>query len=212
MRLEALERDASVLFPGAAAAIRRAAAAVPLAIASGALRRRDPARARSRATWPRASPAIVAAEDTPASKPAPDPYLRAVALLRDGHRRHARRRRDCVAIEDSRWGLESARAAGLRTVAVTHTYDASALAGAADLVIDSLESLDLAALARLCSSVAIQPLGFSAAMRIFPNSFAFTTAISAGDTLQSRTVTALRTACEFGIFCTKALSFSRRTG
>ena len=36
-RLEALERDVSVLFPGAAAAIRRAAAAVPIAIASGAL-------------------------------------------------------------------------------------------------------------------------------------------------------------------------------
>ena len=36
VRLEALERDVSVLFPGAAAAIRRAAAAVPIAIASGA--------------------------------------------------------------------------------------------------------------------------------------------------------------------------------
>src|SRR5476649_891351 len=37
VRLEALERDVSVLFPGAADAIRRAAAAVPIAIASGAL-------------------------------------------------------------------------------------------------------------------------------------------------------------------------------
>ena len=95
--------------------------------------------------------AIVAAEDTPLSKPAPDPYLRALALLEAacGDEIAAS---DCVAIEDSRWGLESARAAGLRTVAVTHTYDASALTGAADLVIESLESLDLAALARLCSS------------------------------------------------------------
>ena len=75
VRLEALERDGSVLFPGAADAIRRAAAAVPIAIASGALRRGDPARARSRATWPRCFAAIVAAEDTPASKPAPDPVL-----------------------------------------------------------------------------------------------------------------------------------------
>ena len=33
-RVEALERDVSVLFPGAEAAIRRAAEAVPLAIAS----------------------------------------------------------------------------------------------------------------------------------------------------------------------------------
>ena len=36
VRLEALERDVSVLFPGAADAIRRAAAAMPIAIASGA--------------------------------------------------------------------------------------------------------------------------------------------------------------------------------
>ena len=36
VRLEALERDVSVLFPGAADAIRRASAALPIAIASGA--------------------------------------------------------------------------------------------------------------------------------------------------------------------------------
>jgi beta-phosphoglucomutase-like phosphatase (HAD superfamily) len=96
-------------------------------------RRRDPARARARALAG-CFTAIVAAEDTPVSKPAPDPYLRAVALLA-ALRRHARAA-DCVAIEDSRWGLESARAAGMRTVAVTNTYEASALAGAADLVID----------------------------------------------------------------------------
>jgi beta-phosphoglucomutase-like phosphatase (HAD superfamily) len=44
---------------------------------------------------------------------------------------------ECVAIEDSRWGLESARAAGLRTVGITHTYPADQLA-MADVVIDSL--------------------------------------------------------------------------
>src|SRR2546421_9486607 len=36
-RMEVLERDVSVLFPGAETAIRKAAARVPLAIASGAL-------------------------------------------------------------------------------------------------------------------------------------------------------------------------------
>jgi beta-phosphoglucomutase-like phosphatase (HAD superfamily) len=43
-----------------------------------------------------------------------------------------------VAIEDSRWGLESARAAGLRTVGITHTYPAGQL-GASDVVIKSLD-------------------------------------------------------------------------
>src|SRR5260221_1641883 len=37
VRVEALERDVSVLFPGAAAAVQRLAASVPLAIASGSI-------------------------------------------------------------------------------------------------------------------------------------------------------------------------------
>jgi beta-phosphoglucomutase-like phosphatase (HAD superfamily) len=55
---------------------------------------------------------------------------------------------DCVAIEDSRWGLESARAAGLRTVGVTSSYDAAELSQA-DLIIPSLVELDLGELHRL---------------------------------------------------------------
>ena len=149
VRLEALERDVSVLFPGAAAAVRRASAAMPIAIASGA-RGIEIRRVLERENLVGCFTAIVAAEDTPVSKPAPDPYLRAVVLLGPAFV-DPLAAADCVAIEDSRWGLESARAAGLRTVAVTQTYEASALIGTADLVIESLESLDLAALARLCS-------------------------------------------------------------
>jgi beta-phosphoglucomutase len=148
VRLEALERDVSVLFPGAAAAVRRASAAMPIAIASGA-RGIEIRRVLEREDLLGCFTAIVAAEDTPVSKPAPDPYLRALALLRPAFG-DPLAAADCVAIEDSRWGLESARSAGLRTVAVTQTYEASALVGAADLVIESLESLDLAALAHLC--------------------------------------------------------------
>ena len=149
VRLEALERDVSVLFPGAAAAVRRASAAVPIAIASGA-RGIEIRRVLERENLVGCFTAIVAAEDTPVSKPAPDPYLRALALLGPAFG-NPLAAADCVAIEDSRWGLESARAAGLRTVAVTQTYEASALIGSADLVIESLEFLDLAAVARLCS-------------------------------------------------------------
>jgi len=148
VRIEALEREVSVLFPGAADAVRRAAAAVPIAVASGA-RGEEVRRVLQRENLAGCFSAIVAAEDTAVSKPAPDPYLRALALLRtatDG----ALAARHCVAIEDSRWGLESARAAGMRTVAVANTYEKSALADAADLVIPSLEAMDLAVLARLC--------------------------------------------------------------
>jgi beta-phosphoglucomutase len=147
VRLERLERDVSVLFPGAADAIRRASAAMPIAIASGA-RGEEIRRVLIHEQLLDSFTAIVAAEDTPVSKPAPDPYLRAVSLLE-----HAcgsgLRAEQCVAIEDSQWGLESARAAGLRTVAVTNTYGAEALT--ADLTIASLEDMDLARLARLYS-------------------------------------------------------------
>jgi beta-phosphoglucomutase len=139
-RLEELERDVSVLFPGAADAIARAASLVPIAIASGALgaeirRVLDRERLTSHFTT------IVSAEDTPVSKPAPDPYLRAVAQLSSavGAPLDAGA---CVAIEDSRWGLESARAAGLRTIGVTSSYSASELAGA-DLVVSGLAALDI---------------------------------------------------------------------
>jgi len=148
VRLEALERDVSVLFPGAAEAVRRAAAAVPIAIASGA-RGEEIRRVLQRESLASCFTAIVAAEDTAISKPAPDPYLRALALLR-ASAGGTLAARDCVAIEDSRWGLQAARAAGLRTVAVTSTYEKSVLTDEADLVIPSLEGMELDALARLC--------------------------------------------------------------
>ena len=86
VRLEALERDVSILFPGAAAAIRRAAAAVPVAIASGALGA-EIRRVLDREHLTTCFTAIVAAEDTPASKPAPDPYLLRAGTTRPCERR-----------------------------------------------------------------------------------------------------------------------------
>ena len=146
--LEALERHASVLFPGAADAIRRAAAIVPIAIASGA-RGEEIRRVLRREQLESFFAAIVSAEDTPVSKPAPDPYLHAIARLGTSIGGAPLAPADCVAIEDSKWGLESARAAGLHTIAVTNTYGKSAL-GAADAVISSLEVLDMDAVAALC--------------------------------------------------------------
>jgi beta-phosphoglucomutase len=147
VRLEELERDVSVLFPGAADAVRRASATLPIAIASGA-RGDEIRRVLVREHLSACFTAIVAAEDTPASKPAPDPYLLALTRLAAacGDGLHAS---ECVAIEDSHWGLESARGAGLHTVAVTNTYSAEQLQ--ADLTIGSLEALDLDLLATICS-------------------------------------------------------------
>jgi len=121
-RMEVLEADESVLFPGAETAVRRAAARLPLAIASGALgaeirRVLDGARLTS------CFRAIVAAEDTAATAGA-GPYLPRRRLLSQAIGEPVAPS-DCVAVEDSRWGLESARAAGLKTVGVAQTYDAT---------------------------------------------------------------------------------------
>ena len=89
--------------------------------------------------------AIASASDGVRGKPAPDLYMLAMAKLRDVRILEPN---SCVAIEDSHWGLESARLAGLRTIAVTHTYPAVELHEAdftvdrlSDLTIPSLESL-----------------------------------------------------------------------
>jgi beta-phosphoglucomutase-like phosphatase (HAD superfamily) len=119
---------------------------MPIAIASGA-RGDEIRRVLAREDLLACFTAIVAAEDTPVSKPAPDPYLRALTELASAAGRLLAR--ECVAIEDSHWGLESARAAGLRTVAVTTTYRAAELV--ADLTIPSLDAMDLDLMSRLCS-------------------------------------------------------------
>jgi beta-phosphoglucomutase len=146
--IERLEQNTSILFPGADAAIRRAAALVPLAIASGALGA-EIRRVLAREGLTSYFKAIVAAEDTPVSKPAADPYRRALTQLSEAIGAPLLPA-ECVAVEDSPWGLLSAKAAGLRTVAVAHTYDRGALE--ADLVISAVGDLDIASLGSLCAT------------------------------------------------------------
>ncbi len=148
-RMQDLLRSGSVLFPGALEFIREAAAEVPIAIASGALRHEiddiiDAAGVGNLFA------AIVASGDTPESKPSPAPYRLAFEQLRERTGRTLDPRRS-VAIEDSRWGLESARGAGLRLVAVTSSYPAEELTSA-ELVVKGLGALTLPALDKLCAS------------------------------------------------------------
>jgi beta-phosphoglucomutase len=142
-------RAAPVLFPGAAECVRRLARDVPLAIASGALRS-EIQLVLDAHDLADAFRCIVAAGETPRSKPAPDPYARAMELLQAQGLVPANGQapRGSVAIEDSHWGLASARAAGLRCVGVATSYPASELA-AADLVVTTLEGIDLPRLSAL---------------------------------------------------------------
>jgi HAD superfamily hydrolase (TIGR01509 family) len=153
-RFEELASRGEMLFEGAAEFIRTAHAAVPTAIASGALTHEiedvlERAGLRDRFLT------IVGADQCARTKPSPDPYLEAVHRLRvAGHELDASR---TVAIEDSVWGLVSARTAGLRTVAVANTYARDELTAHAELVVAGLHALTLDALDRLCESAPIHP-------------------------------------------------------
>lgn len=75
---------------------------------------------------------VVTVDDITHHKPDPEPFLLAAQRLGVDPKR-------CVAFEDAPAGLASARAAGMTTVAVTTTHDASALD--ADVVIADLAAV-----------------------------------------------------------------------
>lgn len=78
---------------------------------------------------------LVSADHVDEGKPSPMPYLQGAELLR-------LRPQECVVFEDAPAGIESARRAGMRVIALTTTFPASELGGA-DAIIDSLNSLRL---------------------------------------------------------------------
>jgi beta-phosphoglucomutase len=132
--------NGNVMYGGAAACVERLGEVWPLGIASGALRHEIELMLRG-AGLQTAFRFIVAAGETDKTKPSPDPYLRAAEL-------HGVAAGECVAIEDSVWGLQSARDAGMRTIGVTHTYPRGTLT-MADLVIDSLDELTVERIAAM---------------------------------------------------------------
>ncbi|MEO8679174.1 MAG: HAD family phosphatase [Vicinamibacterales bacterium] len=148
-RYESLVSAGEMFFPGAADFIRTAAAAgVPIAIASGSLTH-EIEETLDRGGLRHLFQVIVGADQTERSKPHPDPYLAAFAKLCAHTGRELVPWRT-VAIEDTKWGLVSARGADLRCVAVTNTYSAAELEPDAELVFPGLHAVTLAALDALC--------------------------------------------------------------
>ena len=132
-----LVRDGVRIFPGVPEFVRAAAARVPLAIASGALRR-EIELILAHAGLTAAFAAIVSAEDVEEGKPSPEGFRCALDRLRDRVADLAPEH--CLVIEDSRPGVEAARRAGMRCLAVTNSYSAEELADA-DLVVQSLAGI-----------------------------------------------------------------------
>jgi len=92
---------------------------------------------------------IVAADDVTAGKPDPQGYrltlTRANANL-DGQTQI--QPSQCLAIEDSIWGIQAAKAAGMACLAVTTSYPQENLVGA-DLIVKDLTCVDTARLSKL---------------------------------------------------------------
>jgi HAD superfamily hydrolase (TIGR01509 family) len=143
-RIEASYRQQLPLVPGAGEAVRRLAERWPLAVASSSPHELIEL-VIEQAGLDDAFGAVVSSAQVAHGKPAPDVYLRACELLGSAPARTA-------AIEDSGPGVRSAAAAGMPVVLVPGTEfppDGSVL-DAADLVLDSIEALDV---------TAVEPLG-----------------------------------------------------
>jgi sugar-phosphatase len=79
---------------------------------------------------------MVTADDVALGKPHPAPYLKGAELLGVNPS-------ECLVIEDAPAGIQSARAGGMKVIALASTYPASAL-GEADVVIPKLDRIQVA--------------------------------------------------------------------
>ena len=91
---------------------------------------------------------IVSAEHVKKGKPHPDGFLLTLKKLNKG-RSDPIKAEQCIVIEDSLWGLQAAKAAGMHSVAVTNSYEAEQLR-LADKIVDKLSDLSMEDLQQLC--------------------------------------------------------------
>jgi len=133
-RMLARYRERLPLIGGAIEAVERLAARWPLGLASSSNRELIDEALRVSGLAPRFR-VTVSSEEVARGKPAPDVYLEAARRLGADPAR-------CAAVEDSHNGIRSAKAAGMRVVAIPNaTYAPGDALAEADVVIDSTEGL-----------------------------------------------------------------------
>ena len=93
--------------------------------------------------------AMVSAEQVKKGKPHPEGFLLTLQKLNE-HCQTPIAADQCIAIEDSHWGLEAAKAAGMHTIAVTNSYDAEQLS-LAERIVARLSELTIDDLQQLCA-------------------------------------------------------------
>ncbi len=91
---------------------------------------------------------VVSGEQVKKGKPDPEGFLLSLQRLNE-NRENPITANQCVVIEDSHWGLEAAKAAGMHTIAVTNSYDAEQLS-MAEKIVNQLNELSIDDLQQLC--------------------------------------------------------------
>jgi len=137
-------KDHLVIFPGVREFVREAAAAYPLAIASGALRHEIEV-ILEQAGLRKEFLHITSAEDVTRGKPDPQPFLQALNGLNRQRREQAITAGSCLVIEDSIPGIRGAKTAGMNVLAVANTHTIQDL-HEAHVVVQSLSQIRLSEL------------------------------------------------------------------
>jgi len=128
------EKEA-VLLPGVKAFVKKIAAKTPVGIVSGALR--DEIILMLKSTGLKEYfPVIISAEDVKNGKPSPEGFLLGLKKTAAYFRKKIKADETLV-IEDSPWGIEAARKAGMKSLAVTNSYKKKEL-GKADWIVTGL--------------------------------------------------------------------------
>ena len=143
---EDLLRDQMRFFPGVCEFIRAASKKYPLAVTSMA-RRGEIEMALRKADLADLFRLIVSGEDVERTKPDPEPYDKTLRLL-NTHLSLTNTEREirpdqCLVVEDSSAGVESAKSAGMNVLALAQTEEPEHLQAAADQVLLSLEGVSL---------------------------------------------------------------------
>lgn len=130
--LEAADHDGVAVMPGAADLVRSIPSGRWAVVTSGT---RHLASARLRLAGIPVPKFMITADDVVNGKPHPGPYLKGAELL-------GANPAECLVIEDAPAGIQSAHAGGMKVVALTSTYPASALSDA-DAIVQNLAQIQV---------------------------------------------------------------------
>jgi mannitol-1-/sugar-/sorbitol-6-phosphatase len=129
---EAADRDGVAVMPGAIELIRTIPPGGWGVVTSGT---RHLATGRLQLAGIPLPKVMVAADEVTNGKPHPEPYLKGAQLL-------GANPTDCLVIEDAPAGIRAAHAGGMKVIALTSTYPASALSEA-DVVVRKLDQIQV---------------------------------------------------------------------